>query len=235
MLLGAALGAHLGLDAVQLQPPLDPVCLILRTLVVFEDRRLPIYRPLQSSEIPPGQPVLLGQAGVHKAGRNGDGRRRLERCGKPQDGAAVEVECECCIGPADDRSIRLAHEADVAWGAVDLNTLPWCRGPWMRASQQAKRTRRFRSLALPRQPDLIAITHASLDGSIRGRRQTGGSATAVHLFVQAGERWPARFGIMLFDRMREDRLDGRAQAFRPRAAASCQKCRDFKPAGLPIP
>ena len=172
---------------------------------------------------------------MHKTGRDGDGRGRFEGGREAKHDAAVQIDREGHRWPADDGPVGLAHQPDVARRAVGLDPLPGCSGTGMRAGQQAQRACGFRALAPAHQPGLVAVAHAGRDSAIRRRSCSRDLAAFGYLPVQSRDARAVGLGVMLVDRLRDDRLNAGTEPLRPWRALSRQEGCDIAVARRRLP
>lgn len=123
-----------------------------------------------------------------------------------QDDAAIQVDGEGDVRPADDRALVLADKADIARCAVDLHSFPGCRRTRMRPREQAERARLCRSLPPPDQPRLVAGTHPRFNGFGGGWGEACSRAAAGDLVHQALQAGTGAFGVVLVDGLLDHRL-----------------------------
>src|SRR5271166_7084442 len=183
---------------------LDALRLVLRPLIIFEHGGLAPDRPVHAAQITVRQPVLLRQARMSEAGRDGDGRGALQRNRKAENGPAVDIDGEGDVWPADDGPVMLARQADVARRAVDLHTCPGRRGTRIRASEQSEGAGLAPSLAAPRQPELITGAHTRADRFATRCRKAGGLAAPGDLAGQTLQAGSCALGVVLIDRLLDD-------------------------------
>jgi len=117
-------GADLRADAMQSKPALDAFRFVFRSLIVFENGRLAPDRPMHVGQVALHQPILLGQARMSQASRDGEGRCALQQHREAENGTAVEIDGERDVRASNDRAVLLANEPDITGLAVDLHPLP---------------------------------------------------------------------------------------------------------------
>src|SRR5271165_7641151 len=214
---------------------LDALRLVLRPLIIFEHGGLAPDRPVHAAQITVRQPVLLRQARMSEAGRDGDGRGALQRNRKAENGPAVDIDGEGDVWPADDGPVMLARQADVARRAVDLHTCPGRRGTGIGVGEQSEGAGLAPSLAAPRQPELITGAHTRSDRLATRCRKARSPAAPGNLAGETAQVGAGAPGIVPVDRLLDDRLRSSVETLRAGCVTGRQKLGDSVPADADLP